>query len=291
MSELGILLALGAAALGNLSLLCKHRGAVRAPDVSFRSPWRSTVELFRSKWWAIGFAVAALAWVLHVAALAIAPLSMVQAVIAGGLVLLIFPAKEWFGITIGRRELAGICLSAVGLALLTITADPSTESAVAAGSSLPVETMAIFEGAAIAIGVVLMLSGTHRTSSPHRGVMLAAAAGIMLGVANVALKGITELMSGGLFALLNPWTLVAALGGVGAFFALARALQVGRPVEVIVISSVAVNIAAIVGGVAVFGDSMGSDTLGIALRTAAFAAIIAAAALVPAAPRHEHATA
>ena len=49
-----------AAALGvNISMLCKHRGAVAAPDVQITRPLRSAVSLFRSRWWAIGFAVAA----------------------------------------------------------------------------------------------------------------------------------------------------------------------------------------------------------------------------------------
>src|SRR5919106_4118242 len=122
MIEVGLLLALGCALLTNVAMLCKHRGAVRAPDVRFGSPLRSAAELFRSKWWTIGFAIAFAAWGLHVAALTLAPLSLVQAVIAGGLALLVLPAKQWFGITFGPRELAGLGLSAVGLAFLAITA-------------------------------------------------------------------------------------------------------------------------------------------------------------------------
>ena len=57
------------------------------------------------------------------------------------------------------------------------------------------------------------------------------------------------------------------------------------------VSSVAANCAAIVGGVLVFGDPVGSDALGVIARSAAFAAVIAAAALIPAprpsaAPQH-----
>src|SRR5688572_32696550 len=76
-------------ALGtNLAFLYKHRGAVAAPDVDMREPWRSAIDLFRSKWWTIGWLVAAAAFLAHVAALALLPLSLAQAVLSGGLVLL-----------------------------------------------------------------------------------------------------------------------------------------------------------------------------------------------------------
>jgi hypothetical protein len=91
-----------AAALGvNIAMLCKHRGAVAVPDVQITRPFRSAVSLFRSRWWAIGFAVAAAAWALHVVALAFAPLSLVETVISGSIVLLcvsraavVRPARE-----------------------------------------------------------------------------------------------------------------------------------------------------------------------------------------------------
>src|ERR671931_66658 len=75
MSQIGLILALGCALISGVALLCKHRGACDAPDVAMRSPLRSAGALFRSPWWAIGFALATLAWALHVAALSMAPLS------------------------------------------------------------------------------------------------------------------------------------------------------------------------------------------------------------------------
>ena len=84
MFEAGLLLALGCAVLTNVAMLCKHRGAVRAPEVRFGAPLQSAAALFRSKWWTIGFAIAFAAWGLHVAALALAPLSVVQKLAAQG---------------------------------------------------------------------------------------------------------------------------------------------------------------------------------------------------------------
>ena len=82
MSELGLILALGSAGFSGVALLCKHRGAVAAPDVAIRRPLRSAAGLFRSRWWLIGFGLAFLAWCLYLAALSMAPLSAVQTAIA-----------------------------------------------------------------------------------------------------------------------------------------------------------------------------------------------------------------
>src|SRR5919204_6390363 len=122
MVQLGTLLALSCALVTNLALLCKHRGAVAAPDVELRQPLRSAAALFRSRWWTIGFGIALGAWALHVAALALAPLSLVETTISGGLVLLAWLAERWFGVRVGAREWLGLGLCAGGLALLGATA-------------------------------------------------------------------------------------------------------------------------------------------------------------------------
>ena len=93
-SELGIIFAVASALTANVAILCKHRGATMAPTVRFTHPLQSAIALFRSKWWLIGFAVAAVAWGFHVIAMALAPLSMVQVVTAGGLALLALPAQK-----------------------------------------------------------------------------------------------------------------------------------------------------------------------------------------------------
>ena len=95
--QLGILLALLCAFASNLAFLYKHRGARAAPQVDIAHPLRSAAALWSSKWFAIGMLVGGGAWVLHVAALALAPLSIVQAVLAGGVVLIAVMADRMFG--------------------------------------------------------------------------------------------------------------------------------------------------------------------------------------------------
>jgi hypothetical protein len=276
MTELGILLALGCAAASNIAFLCKHRGACAAPAVELRHPLRSGVALFRSRWWAIGMAIATGAWLLHVAAMTIAPLSLVQAVIAGGLVLLSYPAERWFGHSLGQREWIGLGLAALGLAFLAITVP--TGGGDHANYSAP--AMIAFESGAVALGVALFASG-HTGSPRHHGALLGAAAGVLIGVTNIAIKGLTATVPGDPLAIISPWTGVAVVAAIGSFYAMARALQIGEAISMIALTSVAANGAAILGGVIVFGDPIGGDLMEGLARGGAFVAVIAAVALMP----------
>jgi len=278
MVEMGIILALASACAANVAFLCKSRGASAAADVAFRHPLRSGAALFRSRWWAIGFAIGAVAWGLHLGALALAPLSLVQAVLAGGLVLISWPAERWFGCHLGRREWVGLAMAAIGLAFLAVTASGEVDR-----SEYSAAGMIGFEGLAIAVGVSLLLHAHRGERHPHHGLLIGAAGGVMMGVANVALKAlIDEVGTGGIAALISPWVPVAIAGGIGAFYALARSLQVGRAIEVVTIISVATTCATVLGGILVFGDPIGGDVIEGLARGVAFAMVIAAAALVPA---------
>ena len=280
MSEIGLILALGCAAFSGVALLCKHRGAVAAPDVAMRNPLRSAAALFRSRWWAIGFGLATLAWALHVAALSMAPLSLVQAVIAGGLALLAIPARRWFGIAVGTRDLVGLGLCAAGLGFLAFTAGHARESGAFTGS-----TMLAFEGGTLALVGVLLFASAHRRLVSRGWMLLAVAAGTSIGVSDVAIKALAVTVPGSPLALLSPWTALAIVGGIGGFLALARGLQLGEPVAVMVAFSASATLAAITGGILVFGDPLGSDALDVIARSLAFVAVIAAAALLPLAPQ------
>jgi hypothetical protein len=276
MTTLGIGLALACAALANIGMLCKHRGACEAPEINLRSPLRSAAALFQSRWWTIGFAVAAIAWVLHVAAMAIAPLSLVQATIAGGLVLIAYPATRYFGHTLTRREWTGLALAAAGLAFLAVTVPHAQER-----DGYSIATLITFESITVGAGFALFASGALRRGSICHGVVLGLASGLLIGVSNVAIKTLTESMGDGLIGLLSPWTVVAVVGGLGAFFALARGMQLGEAIPVIATASVASNCAAILGGVVVFGDPIGSGLVEGLARGVAFAAVIGAAVLMP----------
>ena len=117
----GILLALACALATNVGFLYKHRGACAAPAVDMRRPLWTARQLFGSRLFAIGMLIAAGAWGFHVAAMALAPLSLVQTVLAGGVVLLAVMAERILGVEIGRRQWIGLGLTALGLMLLGVT--------------------------------------------------------------------------------------------------------------------------------------------------------------------------
>src|SRR5437763_6722518 len=114
----GLALALGSALGTNIAFLLKQRGALLAPPVRARHPLRSAAGLFRSRWFSLGWAVAVVAWGIHVGALALAPLSIVQAVLSGGLVFLAVLAERYFGFRLGRRQWGGVIITAAGLAVI-----------------------------------------------------------------------------------------------------------------------------------------------------------------------------
>jgi hypothetical protein len=278
MLQLGTLLALACAVATNVAMLCKHRGAVAAPAVRLSAPLRSGAALFRSRWWAIGFAIAVGAWSLHVAALAVAPISLVETTISGGLVVLAWLAERWFGVRVGPREWLGLGLCAVGLALLAATSAGAAENS----ANYSTAAMISFEAGAVGTGALLLLHGSAGSIRRSSGPLLAVAAGLLLGVANVSVKALTGTVPGDLLTIVSPWTLAALLAGIGAFFGLARGLQLGEAIPVIAITAVAANCASVAGGILVFGDPVGNSPVDVVARCLAFVAVIVAVALMPA---------
>jgi drug/metabolite transporter (DMT)-like permease len=278
--QLGILLAFVCAFTTNLAFLYKHRGACAAPAVHVRHPLRSASGLFHSRWFVVGMLVAVVAWVFHVAALALAPMSVVQAVLAGGVVMLAVMAERIFGFRVGLRQWMGLGLTALGLVLLVVTL-PAVHSP---QSQFSLPGMIAFEAGLLAVGALLIMGKRIGASDHHHGVMLGGAAGLLFGVSDVAIKAISGLVgdSGVIDGLLSPWTAVAVLASIAAFYASAKGLQEGDAVPVIALTGTAANVAGVAGGIIVFGDPLPGDTLGIVIQTTAFALVIVAAALTPA---------
>jgi drug/metabolite transporter (DMT)-like permease len=278
--QLGILLALCCAFASNLSFLYKHRGACEACTVDIRHPLRTARSLWGQRWFAIGMLVGLGAWLLHVAAISLAPLSVVQVVLSSGLVLLAVMADRLFGFKVGRRQWWGLALTFVGLVLLAITLPASHGQ----HSAFSVPAMAAFEAGLFGLGALCIVGPRIGGRSEHHGVALAAAAGILFGVCNLGVKALTGIVGpdGFLGIVLSPWLWVALIGSATAFYASARSLQDGDAVAVIAITGTAANIATIAGGIIVFGDPIPGDALGIVVQAVAFVLVIVASALTPA---------
>jgi len=276
---LGILLALACALATNVGFLYKHRGACAAPAVDIRRPLRSAMALFASPLFTIGWVIGCGAWIFHVAAMSVAPLSLVQAVLAGGMVMLAIMAERMLGCSVGRRQWIGLGLTALGLMLLGLTL-PATHGA---HSQFSIPGMIAFEAVLIAAGGLLIMGPSMGAPAEHHGYMLGAAAGILFGVSDVAIKAISGLVaSSGPMGLLTPWTLVCVAASVAAFYASAKGLQDGDAVPVIAVTGMAANVAGIVGGFIVFGDPLPASPVSMIVQCVAFALVVAAAWLMPA---------
>ncbi len=274
--DLGILLALLCAFATNLGFLYKHRGAAAAPPVDARHPLRSARQLFASRTFALGMGVATGAWVLHVGAMSLAPLSDVQMVLSGGVVLLAVMADRMFGYRVGRRQWCGVALTATGLMLLALTAPRS-----GIDSGFSIGGMIAVEAGLVVIGTLLTLGPRIGGPVEHHGVMLGGAAGILFGVSDISIKALTGLSGAGA-VLMSPWFTVAVVASVAAFYVSARGLQVGDALPVIATTTTAANVSGILGGIVVFGDPLPGNAAGIVLQFLAFALVCVAAWLTPA---------
>ena len=272
--NLGIGLALACAAVTQLAFLCKHRGAGSVPLVEIQHPLRSARALLGSRWFAIGMGIAAVAFVLHVAALALAPLSVVQVSLATGVVMLAVLGDRLFGCNVGPREWAGACLTTAGLVLLVLTLPRAAQH-----SEFAVPALIAFEAGTLALGTLLIAAPRLGAPAHHHGAVLGAAAGTLFGVSDVALKALTS-VGGPLELLISPWLPVALLASALAFLASARGFQEGEAVPVIACTSTAANVTVITGGIVVFGDALAGGIL-LGVQILAFALVAVAALVTP----------
>jgi hypothetical protein len=278
-SFFGIFLALLCALTTNVGFLYKHRGAAAAPSVDIRRPLRSAKALFASPLFTIGWIIGTGAWVFHVAAMSVAPLSLVQAVLAGGMVMLAIMAEQMLGCKIGRRQWIGLGLTAFGLMLLGFT----LPAAHGADSQFSLPGMIAFETVLIAAGGLLIMGPSLGAPAEHHGYMMGAASGILFGVSDVAIKAISGMVgSSGVMGLASPWLIVCVAASVAAFYSSAKGLQDGDAVPVIAVTGTAANVAGIVGGFIVFGDPLPGSPLPLIVQCFAFVLVLGAAWLMPA---------
>ncbi len=277
--QLGLLLALLTAFVSIVGFLLKQRGAVDAPPIEARHPIRSTVALFSNRYWTLGLVVATASWFLHTGALALAPISLVQATIAGGLVMLTVVAERLFAIPVTRREWIGVALTAVGLAILAATLGDTGD---AKHSDYETGTLSLYVGSLALASVPCMLLAARPQARHRAGALLAAAAGLQWGASDVTIKAASgRLGEDGLLAVVSPLTLVIlALSLVGLVVS-ARSLQVGEAVPVIAVTSAAANLCTIASGMLVFGEPLPEGDGAVGLRLVAFVLVVAAATLTP----------
>jgi drug/metabolite transporter (DMT)-like permease len=206
-----------------------------------------------------------------------APISLVQAVLAGGAVTLAVMSQRLFGDPVQRRQWLALILGGSGLTLLVLTV-PHFE-----GSHSDFSTGAIlgFEGGLALLAAGLLSSHRSERLAEHGNVLLAAIAGVLFALAGVAVKGLIGAGDVSV-TVLTPWVLLIVIAGVLAQYAAAAALQRGGAIETIGLMGLVANAAQIVGGVIVFGDPISTHPLGLTLQATAFAMVCVSALLIPA---------
>lgn len=273
--QIGLLLALATALTSIIGFLLKGRGAVESPPVDPRKPVRTSLALFRSRAYTIGIIVATASWGLHVAALALAPISLVQTVIAGGLALLTVIADRIFGYDVTRREWIGVALTAFGLAVLA-----GTMSGVGADrhSDYDAATLATYIGVVGGAGLLAAFGGGR---IPSGGPILAVSAGLLWGASDVTIKALSGHLDNGAFGWIHPLAIVILVASLIGLAVSARSLQIGDAVPVIALTSATANLCTISAGPVVFGEPLPDHPLALAVRVIAFVLVIVASALTP----------
>ncbi len=143
--------------------------------------------------------------------------------------------------------------------------------------------MIAFEAALVAGGTLLIAGPRIGAPREHHGFMLGAAAGILFGVSDIAIKAISGMVGAhGAAGFLTPWLLVCIVASVAAFYASAKGLQDGDAVPVIAITGTAANVSGIVGGILVFGDPLAGNPVSLVVQCLAFGLVLLAAWLMPA---------
>jgi AraC-like DNA-binding protein len=120
-------------------------------------------------------------------------------------------------------------------------------------------------------------------AGPRAGVLCAASAGLLWAASDPTIKALSgRPRADSLFSIVvSPLGLLVLLLSLAGLLVSARSLQIGPVVPVIAVTSVAANSLTIAAGPIVFSEPMPEDTLGLVLRSLAFALVICAAALTP----------
>jgi len=273
--EIGIGLAVLVALATNLASLLKHRGCQNTRAVQIARPLTGMRDLARSRWFVAGWALAAIAWLAHVAALSMAPISLVQAILAGGAVTLAVLSQRLFGDPVGRRQWLALTVGAVGLVLLVVTLPRFNGS----DSSFSLPAIVSFEGGLILLASAIALGHRAERLLARRGVLRAVLAGLLFALAGIAIKAVTG-GAGGPVGMVTLIAITIACGALAQYTAVA-ALQDGGAIETIGLMGLVANAIQIIGGIVVFGDPLSPSPLGIVLQVVAFAMVCLSALLLP----------
>lgn len=273
-----VTVALLAAVCFAVASVLQHDGALRARQ---RSPLHPglLVELAGKRGWLVGVAAQATGVALHLLAVNLGPLSVVQPVLTVGLVVAL-GLQRLAGRRVSRPAMlsAGLVVLGLSVFLAVMPADPPAWPAGAEAWAPGLLLAGLVLGAALAAG--------YLTSGTVRCVCLGAAAGVLM--ASSAALGKAwggVLASSGVVGLAGSWQFWAALGcGAGGTLLSQAAFQAG-PLGGALAPMMAIDPVIGVGlGVVVFGEPFATAGT-VMLRLAGLALTLVGVYLLAIAPR------
>jgi hypothetical protein len=265
-TAVALVLALASTTLTNVAYLREHDAAAALPALSLRRPLHSAEALLTDRSWLIGFALESTGFALYVAALALAPLTLVQSISAGGIGILAFVSARMSRRRLGRLELAGVLVSMLGLLTLAVSLAGGTGEGTGGSTIGILLWLAVSAGAAV---VALALGWRLGALGVAEGI----AGGIFFSIGDISVKVATQ---GGVRT--------AFAAGVVVGYSLGTAfLQLGYQkrgaLTVAGLATLLTNALPIAAGTVVLGEPVPSGAFG-ALRIVAFAAVTLGAILL-----------
>ena len=265
-TAIALLLALASTTLTNVAYLREHDAAAALPTLSLRRPLHSAQALLTDRSWLVGFALESGGFALYVAALALAPLTLVQSVAAGGIGILAFVSARFRLRSLGRHELAGVLVSMLGLLALGVSLAGGSGEGTGGSTFEILLWLAATAGAAV---VALALGQRFGALAVAEGI----AGGLFFAIGDISVKVATQGGARAAFAI-----------GVIAGYSLGTAFlqlgyQKGGALTVAGLATLLTNALPIAAGTVVLGEPVPSGAYG-GVRIAAFAAVTLGAILL-----------
>jgi hypothetical protein len=267
---LGILAAVAASCLYNTSIALQ---ALEAREVPGKHSLRPSLlgRLLRNRRWLAATGLGLLGWPLEIAALLLAPLTVVQPCLASGLILLLWLGARKLGEAPGARERLAVAAIVAGVGGVAWAAPQrSTEHAGAAAIALALALVAL----PIAAPYVF------RRRAASAGLLAVVAAGFGYAWTAIASKLLTDQLAVGSVAIGAAWLATAAASEGLALLSEMSALQ-RRPATHVAPVMFAVQILVpVVLAPLIFGESWADTPLGGAALLAFMAVALAGTVLL-----------
>jgi hypothetical protein len=264
---IAFVLALASTTLTSLAYLREHDAAASMPALSMRRPLHSAALLLADRGWLLGFVMESNGFLLYAAALALAPLALVQSIVAGGIGLLAYFSTRLGGGQLGPRHLLGAGLSVLGLVALAVSLANGSGGEGHSGSTISV---LVWLGATALLAAAVVVFG-RRTLGV--AVANALAGGLCFSIGDISTKLATQ--GGARVAFVVTLVLGYTLGTT----LLQLGYQAGAALTVAGLATLLTNALPILAGTVVLGEPVPSGALG-AVRILAFVAVSAGAVLL-----------